>query len=139
MQVKAITNINSIWGGLAVGQQYTTPDNSKGADLTIAHLDSNSITILTEGKPDKGVLGSRVEITHASFIAALEYLYTHRHSANNPCVIASNNTMRSAGPLCVASRTPNRGTRCINYILPILKHFNLVGINGSRPNLTWYI
>ena len=52
MQVKAITNINSIWGGLAVGQQYTTPDNSKGADLTIAHLDSNSITILTEGKPD---------------------------------------------------------------------------------------
>lgn len=136
---KATTNINAIWDRMAEGQPYRTPDNAIGANFTIIRLVPNSITIRTAGNPAEEILGSEVEITQASFVAALVYLYTHLHSADNPCRIASNNNRRSAGHLCVASRTPNRGTRCINYILPILSHFNLVGINGRRPNRTWYI
>ena len=144
MPTRAIANINSIWDRVAEGQPYRTPDNAKGASFTIVHLAPDFITIRTAGKPARNILGSNVDITRTSFVAALEYLYTHLHSVDNPCDIASNNTTRLAGPLCVAGRTPNGNTRCINYILPILKHFNLVGIDGRRTqahplNSTWYI
>lgn len=133
MQVKAITNINSIWGSLEAEQLYRTPDIRLGVNFTISEVDNDFIIIITHR-------GSHVRITRASFIATLFHLYEYEHhSYRTSCRIASNNNRRSAGPLCVASRTPNRGTRCINYTLPILKHFNLVGINGRRPNRTWYI
>lgn len=133
MQIKASQNIDSIWGNLAVQQLYRTPDIRLGVNFTISDV-SNDFIIITTHR------GSHVRITRASFVATLFHLYEYKyHSYRASCRVASNNNRHSAGPLCVASRTPNRGTRCINYILPILQHFNLVGINGHRPNRSWYI
>ena len=138
MHAKATTKIDSIWNKLAVGQPYRTPDNAKGAVFTMVNIHRDFIVIETEGDPSKNRRGSHVGITQASFISALEYLYANQNTQNNRCPIASNNKTSLAGPLCRASRIHNGDTRCITYILPILKKFELVEINGSRPNRTWY-
>ena len=131
--------VENIWQRLAVGQEYRTPDDVKGVKFRVLTVEPNLITIRTVGKPEEGRLGSEISITRTSFETALTYLYSHKHDLNNPCEIKSNNNTLRAGPLCVAARTPNNGTRCINYILPVFKSCALVGINGGYRNRAWFV
>ena len=131
--------IDNVWQCLAVDQEYRTPDDVKGVKFRVLTVEPSRITIRTVGKPEEGRLGSKVAITRIAFEAALTYLHSHDHDFNNSCEIKSNNHILSAGPLCVAARTPNNRTRCINYILPVLKSYELVGINGGYRNRTWFV
>jgi hypothetical protein len=125
-------NINAVFQNLAVGQEFRTPDNQKPANFTISTIDQNSVIIL----PQSNGLAIRRE----AFEAALHYLVENNHIISHVCEIRSNNSRGDAGPLCRATRDQNSNIRCINYILPILAHNNLVGINGARrPNTTWLI
>jgi 2-polyprenyl-6-methoxyphenol hydroxylase-like FAD-dependent oxidoreductase len=129
-------NINAVFQNLAVGQEFMTPDNQRPANFSISAIGQNSVTILPQ---NNGLI-----ITREAFESALHYLVENNHTVDHVCEIRSNNLRRDAGPLCIAARDQNRNVRCINYILPILAHNNLVGIDGTRSrahprNTTWLL
>ena len=121
--------MNKIWLKLKIGRRYRTPDLYKGKDFCIEEKSSISIKI----KPQN------ISITKKSFLAVLHYLIQNEHHFKNQCEIRSSNSRKAAGPLCLASRDKNSNVRCINYILPILQNFQIVGIDPVRPNKTWLI
>jgi hypothetical protein len=137
--MRAKKTIDNIWQYLAVGQEYRTPDDSKGVNFRILTVEPTRIIIRTVGRLEEGKLGSKVAITRLSFEAALAYLYSQGYDLNKTCEIKSNNNILNAGSLCVAARTQNNGTRCINYILPVLKSYGFVGINGGFRNRAWFV
>lgn len=126
--------INNLWIKLKINDSFRTPDNQNGKQFRIKTRGTHHIVITTNDGN-----GSDVKITQDAFITTLDYLVTHKHRENNKCEIDSNNNPRLSGPLCTTSRQENNNIRCINYILPILKKFNLVDIDGRRKNTTWLI
>jgi hypothetical protein len=123
---------DEIWPELASGQKFRTPDKRRGVDFQVASIAPEHMRIRTIGS-------TFVPIHRQAFENAIHYLKTSNHYSDNPCAIRSNNDRELAGPLCVASRDGNHNVRCINYILPILESFRIVGIDGKRPNKTWLV
>ena len=122
-------HIDGVWLHLKQGQEFKTPDKIKSAAFSISLIDGNKIRIEPQG----------IHISRKSFVASVHYLRIHNHYKDNPCRLDSNNDPALAGPLCMASREANHSVRCINYILPILKSLDIVGLKGDRPNSTWLI
>lgn len=121
--------IDKIWPKMQTGRRYRTPDLYKGKDFFIEEKSNQKIKI----KPQN------VSITKESFLASLHYLIQNEHHFENQCEIRSSNSREEAGALCLVSRDENSNVRCINYILPILQNFQIVGIDPVRPNKTWLI
>ena len=121
--------VNKLWPKLEIGKRYRTPDLYKGKDFFIEEKSSLRIKIRPQN----------ISITKESFLAALYYLFQNKHYFKNQCEIRSSNSKKTAGPLCLASRDKNSNVRCINYTLPILQNFQIVGIDPVRPNKTWLI
>lgn len=121
--------VNKIWPKLKTGKRYRTPDLYNGKDFLIEDKSNQRIKIIPQS----------ISITREAFLSALHYLYQNEHYFRNQCEIRSSNSRKSAGPLCLASRDENSNVRCINYILPILQNFQIVGIDPVRPNKTWLI
>jgi hypothetical protein len=121
--------INKIWPKLATGKRYRTPDLYKGKDFSIEEKTRQGLKIVPQN----------ISITKDAFLSALHYLIQHKHNFRNQCEIRSSNDRRTAGPLCLAARDRNSDVRCINYILPILQAYQIVGIDPVRPNKTWLI
>jgi hypothetical protein len=122
--------INKIWPKLEVGRRYRTPDLYLGKDFYIEEKTNQRLKIVPQKK---------LSITKEAFIAALHYLIQNEHNFRNQCEIRSSNERKTAGPLCLAARDKNSNVRCINYVLPILQGFQIVGIDPVRPNKTWVI
>ena len=129
MCTSCVVRIEDIWLDLREGQDYRTPDHNVGEVFTISEVNENEICITPQA----------ITISKASFINVLHYLRTNRHFSNNHCEIRSNNDRNQAGPLCIVARDVNNNVRCINYIVPILRNYGLVGISGNQPNSTWLI
>lgn len=125
-----IEAFNRKWERLDRFNTLRTPDNERGKLFEITNLTDEAVTITTEGS-------SEVTITRNAFIATLNYLITHGHDHNTPCIIESNNDINEAGPLCRIARQHNNGTRCINYIVPILTRIGILNFDGRRRNTTW--
>ena len=121
--------IEDIWLDFRQDQDYRTPDYNVGEIFTISLINENEIRIAPQD----------ISISKESFINALHYLRANQHFINSPCEIRSNNNRNQAGPLCIAARDSNNNVRCINYIVPILRNFGLVGISGNQPNSTWLL
>lgn len=123
-------HVEGLWAHLALGQRLRTPDNARGADFEIDRRTNAQIRIAPQG----------ITIPTRAFAAALHYLHEHGHRAGNPCEIASSNDPDTSGPLCDATRAemPD-GRRCVNYVVAILGHFGIVGLDGRRPNRVWVI
>lgn len=121
------------WNTLQADLVLVTPDKSTGSQFSIRSINNGAVEILTSG-------GTVISINRQAFVSALDYLARNQHVANKPCPIGSNKDIEQAGPLCVAARDAN-GTNVmiINYLLPLLSHMDLVGINGNRPNTTWLL
>ena len=122
-------HIRGVWTQLAVGQRYTTPDAVRGVPFAISNIGAQAV----------GVRPQNISLRRQAFSAALHYLRTHRHDQAHPCAIRSSDDPAAAGPLCLAARVQNNNTRCINYILPILRGLEIVGIGRKRPNTVWII
>lgn len=122
--------IDKIWKKLATDQRFNTP--SERANFYINNIAHNRVIIITENN-------TRINIQKEAFAATLNYLISNGHNIENPCEIRSNNDPQLAGPLCTAARQENNNIRCINYILPILAQYQMVGIDGTRPNKTWFL
>ncbi len=122
-------HIEGVWLHISVGLQFQTPDDLTPANFRISQVESEKIKIEPQG----------ISITREAFVAALHHLRSNYHYSNNPVEIRSNNDRTLAGPLCVASRDGNHNTRCINYILPVLRSLGIVQVDGTRPNRTWLI
>jgi len=121
--------INKIWSKLEAGKRYRTPDLYKGKDFYIEEITGRGLNIVPQN----------ISITKEAFLSALHYLIQNEHYFRNQCEIRSSNSRITAGPLCLTSRDDNSNVRCINYILPILQAFQIVGIDPVRPNKTWVI
>ena len=122
-------HIDGLWFHLALRQRYRTPDERKGVEFSIGKLETEHLIINPQC----------VRIKKASFAATLHYLRVNHHDERNPCPIESSNDPSSAGPLCRTARKENNNIRCINYILPILADYRIVGLKRGRPNMTWLI
>jgi hypothetical protein len=118
--------INKIWPKLEEGKRYRTPDLYKGKDFYIKEITRQGFKIVPQN----------ISVTRDVFLSSLHYLIQNRHNFRNQCEIRSSNSGKTAGPLCLASRAKNSNVRCINYILPILQTFQIVGIDPVRPNKT---
>jgi hypothetical protein len=132
MSESCIHKIERIWQILAPGQVFKTPDFLRGANFSISNIVSDRLKIRTKND-------NIVSISKDAFVNALYYLNINGHDKKNPCEIRSSTNPELAGPLCRISRQVTSNVRCINYILPILASFNLVAINGNRPNTTWLL
>jgi hypothetical protein len=121
--------INQIWPKLEPGKRYRTPDLYKGKDFYIKEKTSQGFKIVPQN----------VSVKKGAFLSALHYLIQNEHNFRNQCEIRSSNSRKTAGPLCRAARDKNSNVRCINYILPILQGFQIVGIDPVAPNKTWLI
>jgi len=117
---------------LQINTEFTTPDNALGAAFTIERVSEEEIKIKTQN-------GTEVNISIRAFVEPILYLLQHHHNENNPVHIASDNDTNKSGPLCLAAREKNSNVRCINYILPILQQYEIVGIDGNRPNRCYYV
>jgi hypothetical protein len=104
----------------------------RGANFSISNINNDSLEITTRN-------GSIVEISKNAFVDVVHYLNNNNHNQNNQCQIKSSNNPEIAGPLCRISRQYNNNVRCINYILPILAEYGIVGIGPNRPNKTWLL
>jgi hypothetical protein len=120
----------TLWPLLSQRGTYQTPDNSVFKEFDVMSSNDGFVVIRTEG-------GSTINITRAAFGAGIRYLLENRHGAKNPCEIRSNQNANEAGPLCMATRSVNNGTRVINYIAPMLERAGIVATQGTRPNLIW--
>ena len=121
--------VSKIWPEVPKGKLHRTPDLHRGKGFYVEKKSAESIRIVPQN----------ILITRSSFVAAIHYLFEDRHYVNNPCQIRSSNSKKKAGPLCIASRDKNSNVRCINYILPILQSFQIVGIDPIQPNKTWLL
>ncbi len=121
--------INEIWPKLETGKRYRTPDLNRGKDFLIEEKTPQGLKIVPQN----------ISITKEAFLSALHYLIQNEHNFRNQCEIRSSNSRRTAGPLCLTARDMNSNVRCINYILPILQGFRIVGIDPVPPNKTWLI
>jgi hypothetical protein len=124
------TTLRAVWPQLSARRSYQTPDNSVSKAFDVTNSTEDFIAIRTDG-------GSTLNIYRPAFGAALRYLLENRHVAGNPCEIRSNQIANEAGPLCIATRSVNNGTRVINYIAPLLENVGIVATQGTRPNLIW--
>ena len=122
--------LSSIWGRIINLTNLRTPDNAVGRNYTIRSVTQDFVEIQTED-------GSTLRIQRAAFIETMRYLIANQHTENNTCEIRSNQDREQAGPLCRAARDVNGGTRVINYIVPILAAFEILRVDGNRPNTTW--
>ncbi len=122
-------HIDGVWSHLSVGQTYRTPDAAAGVSFEISDVTPTNIEILPQ----------KIRISRQAFSAALHYLRSNRHDREHPCEIRSNNNPNLAGPLCREARPHNNNVRCINYILPALAQFRIVGIGSAQPNTTWVV
>ena len=123
-------HIEGLWIHLQVGQQYRTPDLERGADFEISGRTATEIVIQPQG----------LTIPARAFAATLHYLRVHDHRKTNPCRIASSSDPDKAGPLCKAAREEMPGRqRCINYVVAILAQFDILGVDGRRPNTVWVL
>ena len=122
-------HIDGVWQHIQTGQKFKTPDKLKNTSFSIEQKDENKIRIEPQG----------IHISRKSFVASVHYLRTHNHYKDNPCRLDANNDPALAGPLCKTSREANHNVRCINYILPILKSLDIIGLNCDRPNSAWLI
>lgn len=122
-------HIDGVWQHINPYQPFRTPDNLHNAAYEISVKGDDKIHISPQN----------INIKREAFIKTLHYLRKNHNYSSNPCEIRSNNNPDLAGPLCIASRAANNNVRCINYILPILKSLNIVGLEGSRPNTTWLV
>ena len=116
-----------------VGKRFKTPDRSRGVEFDLKQVRPDRVVIETGQGP------TRVPITLAAFVAAFEYLLKNGHDRNHPINVRAHNDPQLAGPLCRAARAKNSDIRCINYILPILAAMGYVGVDGHRPNRSWYL
>ena len=124
--------VRGFWLNLVEATVFKTPDYSKGREFSIGHITEDEIHVSLKNKP------IAILIKRAAFGDVVHYLGMKSYDRSHPCKIGSNNNPALAGPLCHAARVVNGNTRCINYILPILASFGVVGIDGSRrPNTTW--
>ena len=121
--------ISEIWPKLETGKRYRTPDLNKGKDFYIEEKTTQGLKIVPQN----------ISVTKQAFLSALHYLIQNEHIFRNQCEIRSSNSRRTAGPLCLTARDKNSNVRCINYILPILQGFQIVGIDPVAPNKTWLI
>ena len=121
--------IDEIWPRLETGKRYRTPDLYRGKDFYIEEKTTQGVKIEPQN----------ISVTKEAFLSALHYLIQNEHNFRNKCEIRSSNSRRTAGPLCLAARDKNSNVRCINYILPILQGFQIVGIDPVPPNKTWLI
>lgn len=121
--------INEIWPKLETGKRYRTPDLYKGKDFYIQEKTTQALKIVPQN----------ISVSKEAFLSALHYLIQNEHNFGNQCEIRSSNSRKTAGPLCLAARDKNSNVRCINYILPILQGFQIVGIDPIPPNKTWLI
>jgi len=119
--------ISKLWVGLQPGEMYSTPDLARGKVFSVHEKSVGGIRIDPQN----------MSITKEAFMATVHYLAENRHYSDNECEIHSSNSRENAGPLCRAARDKNHNVRCINYILPILQKFQIVGIDPARPNKTW--
>lgn len=119
---------------LQVGISLRTPDRIKSSSFTVKRTTNNSIIIQT-----KTTKSSPIPIKRCAFLETLKYLLQNGHSKFKKIKIQSSNDPKKSGHLCEISRKANNNTRCINYILPILEHLGFIGIDGNKPNKTWYI
>lgn len=137
--------VDNIWPRInGIDTTLITPDKQLGKPFNIAIVRDESVGI-NPNSTSKEVEKSTLYINKKAFIATLDYLISHNHIDSNHCEIESSNNPEKSGPLCNASKEQNNGTRCITYILPILQHFNVIRIDGSRKkseqkrNETWLI
>ena len=121
--------LNRIWPLLDADKRYRTPDRCKGKDFYIKEMTRQGLEIVPQN----------VSITREAFLSTLHFLIQNEHYFSNQCEIRSSNSRKTAGPLCLTSRDNNSNVRCINYILPILQGFQIIGIDSGRPNKTWII
>jgi len=122
--------VASFWDNLKEGQYFLTPDIMSPAEFFIDSVSESEISI----KPQK------IEISKIAFSAVIHYLKEHEHYEGRPCEIRSSSGPKRSGPLCNATKRVNKyHRRCVNYILPILKKYSIVEINGRRPNTTWLV
>lgn len=129
MCVQCEARVSSLWRGLAVGQVFMTPDHINGREFEVSQVNPDSIEIPPQA----------IAISQAAFVAALAHLFHNAHGIENPCLVGSSNSATDSGPLCTSSRLENNGVRCINYILPVLQRWGVVGIHGGRSNSTWLL
>lgn len=129
MCISCSIRIEDIWLQFLNGQDYRTPDHEKGKRFAISEITPELIRITPQN----------ITITKNSFTDALHYLRSNNHYQRTPCEIRSNDDPEKAGPLCRAARGSNSNTRCINYILPILRNFGYVGISGDTVNKAWLV
>jgi len=121
--------VDLVWNFISVNRTYRTPDYVKGVLFEIEERNSYFIVISPQN----------IKISKKAFIATIHYLKSNQHSMSSPCKIKSSNAKATAGPLCAAAREENKNVRCINYILPILQEYLVVGINHAQPNTTWLV
>ena len=127
--------IDSIWD--KIGQidsefKFGTPAKNKPFRLSVTGHGQDSLTILTsENNP--------VTIRKQAFENALVYLLSHGHvNRESACSIAANKVRENAGPLSQSTHAQNEPMN-ITYVLPILKHMGLVGIEPAKPSSTWLV
>ena len=121
--------IDEVWRELRSGQTFRTPDFLRGVNFFLNHINNDYWIINPQN----------IQISKEAFINTFHYLKSNDHYENNPCEIRSSNNPENAGPLCRTARRVNNNVRCINYILPILAEYEIVGINSNRPNKTWLL
>ena len=121
--------IDEVWSNLRPAQTFSTPDSLKGVNFSINHINNDHLTIIPQN----------IKISKDAFTSTLHYLNDNTHNENKSCEIRSSNDPENAGPLCRIARQANNNVRCINYILPILAEYEIVGIDFKRPNKTWLL
>jgi hypothetical protein len=121
--------VQDFWGQMAVGQSFMTPDRIQGVPFEISQVGPASIRIAPQD----------ITISRAAFDTTLTYLFHNGHGMDNPCLVGSSNSPAGSGALCASARGLNGNVRCINYILPIMQGWGVVGIHGGRNNSTWII
>jgi hypothetical protein len=117
---------------LEIGFEYVTPDNARGVPFSIDAVTADQIRITLNS-------GNSLVISRLAFFAANDFLHNNSHDVNHPALIGSSNEAEESGLLCAATRAMNNGIRCINYIVPILRQFGVIGFSGIKPNTCWYV
>lgn len=121
----------SILANIRVGNTFRTPDNASGSEYVVTQVMPDSVSITP------GTKANTLSITKRQLEETYLFLLAHSVTASNPMVIGSNNRWEDASPLCRVARGGSNRQRIVNYILPILAHWNYVQIDGGRPNSVW--
>lgn len=135
MKTLTQTITDAIWSDIEVSKSrkdFTTPDDSKGAPFSIIEKSGDHLVIQTKsGK-------SRIIVIKDSFRRALEYLIRHNHTlTQQACKIGASKD--APGPLDLSTRVPQSKSALmvIPYVIPILRSFGVLTVDGKRPNKVW--